>query len=279
VTGSKLLAEVDQRLARFYGNPPQVDCRDPLDVLIRTILSQNTSDLNRDRAYAALRSRFPRWEDLLSAPVEEVENAIKGAGLYRQRARRIKEVLARIAAKRGELTLDFLGKLPPEQAEKWLLSLPGVWKKTAYIVLLFCFGRRRFPVDTHIKRVTGRLGLVPPGKEPHAALAPLVPPGREIPLHLNLIRLGREICRPRLPRCELCPLADLCRYPAAKLDPRLRKFLASGGGGQVTVIYRENRAATPRTAAVDRAGLLALVARPEITKIEASTPLEAKEAE
>ena len=206
------LAEVAARLRDRFGPIQRRPGGDLLSILIGTILSQNTSDLNRDRAYSELRRRFPSWEEVLAAPVEDLEAAIRGAGLHRQRARRIKEVLTRLMEERGELSLEFLRDLPDGEAERWLLSLPGVGKKTAYIVLLFGLGRPFFPVDTHIARVTRRLGLVGPKQEPHAALAPLVPEGKELELHLHLIRLGREICRARRPRCRDCPLSDLCQY-------------------------------------------------------------------
>ncbi len=204
------LAEVARRLRRAYGTPPSPG-GDPLDILIKTILSQNTTDLNRDRAYQSLREEFPSWEEVLAAPEEELARAIRRAGLHRQRAARIKAVLAKIKEEQGRLSLDFLAGLSDEEAERWLLALPGVGKKTAYIVLLFGLRRPRFPVDTHVARVTRRLGLFSRG-EPHRALAPLVPPGKELELHLNLIRLGREVCRPRRPRCPECPLVDLCAW-------------------------------------------------------------------
>ncbi len=214
---ARFLAEIDRRLRVAFGDPPRPRY-DPVELLVRTILSQNTSDRNRDRAYARLRARFPRLEDVLSAPLEEVAAAIRPAGMHRQRAARIQEVLRRLQDERGQLSLAFLEDLPPEEAERWLLSLPGVGKKTAYIVLLFGFGHERFPVDTHIARVTRRLGLWDGRGDPHEALAPLVPRGRAYPLHLNLIRLGREYCRPRRPRCPQCPLLDLC--PSAQKEDR-----------------------------------------------------------
>lgn len=212
------MEEIDRRLREAFGEPQKPRFSDPLEVLVRTILSQNTSDRNRDQAYAALRARFPRWEDILAAPEEEVAEAIKPAGLFRQRARRIREVLSRIQKERGTLSLDFLAELSDADAEKWLLSLPGVGKKTAYVVLLFAFGREKFPVDTHIARVTKRLGLWDGRGDPHDALAPLIPAGRAYRLHLNLIRLGREICRPRKPRCTQCPLLELCQYGKRRKD-------------------------------------------------------------
>jgi endonuclease-3 len=275
MTGRELLAEVDRRLTEFYGEPHVRPCHDPLDVLIGTILSQNTSDLNRDRAHAALKEEFPRWEDVLTAPLERIEATIKGAGLYRQRAKRIKEVLARIQAERGELSLDFLADLPPEEAERWLLSLPGVGKKTAYIVLLFCFGRHRFPVDTHIRRVTTRLGLIEPGQEPHAALAELVPAGREIPLHLNLIRLGREICRPRRPRCGGCPLSDLCSWVLGKLDPKLRPLLNSPSQERLHILCKLEDGVEERE--IEAKELVRLAADPRVIWVEPVRRLEIKE--
>ncbi|MBP7726432.1 MAG: endonuclease III [Candidatus Bipolaricaulis sp.] len=206
------MAEVADRLRRRFGPVDHGDPEPPLDLLVRTILSQNTSDRNRDRAYAELRCRFPTWEDVLAAPPREVAGAIQGAGLHHQRAKRLHAVLARLRDERGTLTLDFLAQLPDEEAVQWLLSLPGVGKKTAYVVLLFGFGRSFFPVDTHISRVTKRLGLTDETGDPHDALAPLVPPGQERELHLHLIRLGREVCRPRQPRCPACPLRDVCPY-------------------------------------------------------------------
>lgn len=208
---AEVLREIDQRLKQAFGDPER-PAYDPLELLIRTILSQNTSDRNRDQAYRALRERFPQWEEILEAPVERVAETIRPAGLFRQRAQRLQEVLRRIRKERGKFALDFLAELPPEEAERWLLSLPGVGKKTAYIVLLFAFGREKFPVDTHIARVTKRLGLWDGRGDPHEALAPLVPRGRAYPLHLNLIRLGREFCRPRNPRCPACPVRELCEY-------------------------------------------------------------------
>lgn len=212
------MEEIDRRLREAFGEPQKPRFSDPLEVLVRTILSQNTSDRNRDQAYVALRKRFPRWEDILAASEEEVAEAIKPAGLFRQRARRIREVLSRIQKERGTLSLDFLAELSDADAEKWLLSLPGVGKKTAYVVLLFAFGREKFPVDTHIARVTKRLGLWDGRGDPHDALAPLIPVGHAYRLHLNLIRLGRELCRPRKPRCTQCPLLKLCQYGKRRKD-------------------------------------------------------------
>lgn len=212
MTPDKRLAEAAGRLLAHYGRAQLGPREPPLDLLVRTILSQHTSDRNRDLAYARLREGFPTWEAVLSAPTEAVADAIRGAGLHRQRGARIQEVLRRIRDGQGTLSLDFLSQLPDEEAVRWLLSLPGVGKKTAYVVLLFGFRRPFFPVDTHIARVTRRLGLWEGRGDAHDALAPLVPPGTELELHLHLIRLGRELCRPRAPRCPRCPLLDLCPH-------------------------------------------------------------------
>jgi endonuclease-3 len=206
------LAEVGKRLRRRFGPVEREDPERPLDLLVRTILSQNTSDRNRDRAYVSLRRRFPGWDDLLAAPHAEVAAAIRGAGLHHQRAKRLHTVLGRLRDERGALDLGFLARLRDDEAAAWLLSLPGVGRKTAYVVLLFGFGRPFFPVDTHIARVTARLGLTDGKGDPHDVLAPLVPPGEELELHLQLIRLGRELCRARRPRCPECPLLDLCPF-------------------------------------------------------------------
>jgi len=210
------MAEVDRLLRQFFGEPPRPRDLDPLGLLIRTILSQNTSDRNRDLAYENLRARFPAWEDLLKAEEEEVAEAIRPAGLYRERAKTIRAVLERIKRERGDFALDFLKELPPKDAEGWLLSLPGVGKKTAYVALLFGFGLEKFPVDTHIRRVTQRLDFWDGKGDPHEALAGLIPKGRAYALHLNLIALGRAVCRPRNPRCTTCPLLRLCPYGKKK---------------------------------------------------------------
>jgi endonuclease III len=188
----------------------------PVEELISTILSQNTNDANRDRAFRGLRERFPAWEDLLVAPTVVIEDAIRPAGLGPQKAPRIREVLRRIFAERGRLELDFLRRMPPSEARAWLRRLPGVGPKTAAIVLLFSLGMPAFPVDTHIFRVSGRLGLRPEKmtlEAAHELLADLIAPEEYARAHLLLIRLGREICHARKPDCPRCPLQSLCPYP------------------------------------------------------------------
>jgi endonuclease-3 len=208
--------QVHHRLLDFYGQPTWRNPLPPLDELVSTILSQNTNDLNRDRAFEALRRRFPTWEAVRDADREAVIAAIRPAGLGNQKGPRIQQVLQEITAERGALDLGFLKELPLEEARAWLMKFKGVGPKTAAIVLLFSLGRPAFPVDTHIYRVTGRLGLRPEKmtvEEAHPYLESLFPPETYYAAHLNLIRLGREVCAARKPACERCPLFRVCDYP------------------------------------------------------------------
>ncbi len=211
-------AQVHQRLLAHFGHPEWRDPLPPLDELISTILSQNTNDRNRDLAYQSLRRRFPAWEQVRDADPAEVVEAIRIAGLANQKGPRIQAVLREITAERGVLDLSFLNELPTERADAWLTHFKGVGPKTAAIVLVFSLGRPAFPVDTHVYRVSGRIGLRPQKmtvEEAHLHLAGLFTPADYGPDHLNLIRLGREICHARKPDCERCPLNDLCDYYAA----------------------------------------------------------------
>jgi endonuclease-3 len=161
----------------------------------------------------------------MDAPTDEVAEAIRTAGLANQKAPRIQEALRTIERERGELSLDFLRDMPVAEAEAWLTGIKGVGRKTAAIVLLFAMGRAAFPVDTHVHRVTGRLGLIPPGMsadKAHDWLAALGDPDTYYPMHINLIRHGRAVCRARVPQCERCPLTDLCAYYQALPDPPAR---------------------------------------------------------
>lgn len=207
--------EVHRRLAQAYGDRPRRPHLDPVSELVCTIISQNTNDTLRDRAFQRLRRRFPTWEQVRDAPVEEIAEAIRVAGLGEQKAIRIKEALLHITRERGELNLDFLKEMPVPEAKRWLTAMKGVGPKTAAIILLFSLGQPAFPVDTHVHRVTGRLGLIGPkasANDAHDALEALMPPETYYAFHLNLIRHGREVCQARRPRCEVCPLRDLCDY-------------------------------------------------------------------
>lgn len=206
---------VHERLLDTYGEPTWRNPLPPLDELISTILSQNTNDLNRDRAFVALKQRFPTWETVRDADTQEIIDVIRPAGLANQKGPRIKNILNEIEDQRGSLDLNFLGEMNVEEAREWLLQFKGVGPKTAAIVLLFSLDKPAFPVDTHIYRVTGRLGIRPQKMDPetaHQHLASLFPSETYYSAHLNIIRLGREICTARKPDCPNCPLQDLCKY-------------------------------------------------------------------
>lgn len=206
-------AEVHRRLLAHFERPEWRHPLPALDELVSTILSQNTNDRNRDAAFHALRVRFPTWEQVRDAPPEAVIAAIRSAGLANQKGPRIQAVLQQITAERGGLDLSFLHDLSPEEAHAWLTRFKGVGPKTAAIVLVFSLGMPAFPVDTHIYRVSGRLGLRPPKmtvEQAHPHLAALFLPEEYGAAHLNLIRLGREVCHARQPACARCPLREVC---------------------------------------------------------------------
>ena len=213
---------VHHRLIEFYGYPEWRNPMPPLDELVSTILSQNTNDTNRDRAYQALRRRLPTWEAVRDADPQAVIDAIRPAGLANQKGPRIQAVLHEITAERGQLNLGFLADLSADEASQWLMKFKGVGPKTTAIVLQFSLLKPAFPVDTHIYRVTGRLGLRPPRmnvEQAHIYLSQLFPPETYYSAHLNLIRLGREICQARRPNCPACPLKDDCAYYQTVYDP------------------------------------------------------------
>ncbi len=206
---------VTQTLNAVFGRPTWRQSLPAMDELIDCILSQSTTDLNRDRAFAALKARYTSWEGVMNAPLEDVIDTIRPAGLAHQKAPRIQEVLRKIYAERGEMCIDFLNDLPLEEARKWLTSFHGVGPKTAAIVLCFGFNRAAFPVDTHVHRVGQRIGFLPAkisADNAHPVMESIVPPEDHYAFHLNLIRLGREICQARRPKCEICPLTAYCDY-------------------------------------------------------------------
>lgn len=215
---AELAQEVHIRLLAFLGEPNWGPPMPPLDELVSTVLSQNTNDINRDRAYQALRQRFPSWEEVREAPEVEVVRAIQPAGLAQQKGPRIQALLREITLERGNLDLSFLGDMDLETARAWLMKFKGVGPKTAAIVLLFSLGKPAFPVDTHIYRVSGRLGLRPAkltADQAHPYLESLFPPQAYYAAHLNIIRLGRQVCQARKPSCPACPLNDICAYAHA----------------------------------------------------------------
>jgi endonuclease-3 len=185
---------------------------------VLTILSQNTSDVNRDRAWAGLRARFPTWDAVASARPGSVAAAIRVGGLANTKAPRIIAVLREIRSREGTFDLGWMREATDREVEEYLLSLPGVGPKTAACVLAFSLGRAALPVDTHVARVAVRLGFLSPrtsSASAHRILADLVPPALRVPMHVGLIRHGRGVCRAGRPRCEVCPLQELC--PTAPL--------------------------------------------------------------
>ncbi len=213
---------VHEKLLQAFGAPAWGTPLPAIDELISTILSQNTNDLNRDRAFTSLRAHFPAWEQVRDAPESDVIGAIRVSGLANQKGPRIQKVLREITDERGDLDISFLKDLPLEEARNWLTKFHGVGPKTAAIVLQFSLGRPAFPVDTHIYRVTGRIGLRPAKmsvEQAHVHLEKLFKPENYYADHLNLIRLGRQVCHPRKPDCPHCPVLKVCQYePKTKLD-------------------------------------------------------------
>ena len=214
---SRVIA-IRDRLRELYGRPEQVPHRKPVDELVRTVLSQHTNDRNRDRAFDRLVSRFPSWEAVRDAPPDEVEAAIRPGGLAAQKAPRIQAILRELG---DEIDLDWLETAPREEAMGYLLSLPGVGRKTAACVQIFTWGIPEIPVDVHVHRVGGRLGLFRPNapfEEAHDELRAITDPEDAYELHLNLIRHGRLVCRPQ-PRCEECALRRMCPWWRANRAP------------------------------------------------------------
>lgn len=214
---------VNARLKEMYGPRERYSARDPLDELILTILSQNTSDRNSGRAYRSLRAAYPTWEDVLGADVRELYEAIKSAGLGNTKAPRIQAVLHEILDRRGSFDLGFLRDLPMVEARQWLRSLPGIGPKTAACVLCFACDMPALPVDTHVHRVSQRLGLIGPkvsAESAHELLEQVVPADDVYAFHVNMILHGRQICHALRPACQRCALAELCDYFAASREPR-----------------------------------------------------------
>ena len=202
-------------LNEVYGEPTWRNPLPPVDELVSTILSQNTNDRNRDQAFYALKARFASWDEVRQAPENDIITAIRPAGLANQKGPRIKAVLNQIFSERGNLDLSFLADLPLEDARQWLLKFKGVGRKTAAIVLQFSLNRPAFPVDTHIYRVTGRLGVRPEKatlEQTHDLMEALIEPADYYAGHLNLIRLGRETCHAGKPDCTHCSVNDLCAF-------------------------------------------------------------------
>lgn len=224
----KRIEQAKQLLLKSYGHPAPRPPQDPLDQLVATILSQNTSDRNSQRAFQRLKKRFPTWESVLEARPEELARAIQCGGLAQIKAVRIREVLEAIRQREGSLSLERLRGMAVNEALAWLMELNGVGIKTACCVLLFAFGRTVMPVDTHVYRVAQRLGWLGgrvPIEQAHGELHKLIAPAERYAMHLLLIRHGREVCQALQPRCERCALRPLCPSAAA-----VRPARAAAGG-------------------------------------------------
>jgi len=216
------VARIRERLRAVYGVPLMAPHRHPIAELVLTVLSQSTNDRNRDVAYLRLRQRLASWEQVMAAPLAEVEEAIRPGGISKVKSARIQAILEAIAAHPrdpgGRLSLDWLPHVPVLEARDYLLALPGVGRKTAACVLLFAYGIREVPVDTHVSRVGTRLGLLRGGApfgQLHDQMLALTPPGQELELHVNLLRHGRRTCHARSPACGECALSRMC--PSRKL--------------------------------------------------------------
>jgi endonuclease-3 len=221
---------VRDRLREVYGIPLMRPHGDPIAELVLTVLSQSTNDRNRDVAYLRLRARFPAWEAVRDAPVPEVEEAIRPGGISKVKSVRIQAILRAMTERPGtpsrgpehsgdaecpdgELSLDWLPRVELAEARDYLTELPGVGRKTAACVLLFAYGLRDVPVDTHVSRVGARLHLLEDGapfERMHDQMLALTPPGQELELHVNLLRHGRRTCHARSPECGDCALARMC---------------------------------------------------------------------
>jgi len=225
--GARRVRALRDRLRAVYGIPSMRPHGQPVDELILTVLSQSTNDRNRDVAYLRLRRRLPTWEQVRDAPLAEVEEAIRPGGISRVKSARIQAILRALP---DPVSLDHLAARPVAEAQDELCALPGVGRKTAACVLLFSFGARDVPVDTHVSRVGTRLGLFRPGApfpELHDELLAMTPRGQELELHVNLLRHGRRTCHAQRPACgdcalrRMCPSAGTGRPPGAGLPPAI----------------------------------------------------------
>jgi endonuclease-3 len=220
VADRRTVRAIHRRLEKRFGSLAPPRSSDPLEELILTVLSQHTSDVNAVRAFGALRARFPTWDGVVRARTATVANAIRPGGLANVKAPRIQAILRAIHERGGRYDLSFLEDMSDAEARAYLSTLNGVGPKTAAIVLAFSLGRNALAVDTHVHRVARRLDLVPAqasAEKAQVMLNELVPPELRVAMHVGLIRLGREICTARRPRCPICPLNDICPTGRANL--------------------------------------------------------------
>lgn len=212
--GPRRVRAVANRLAKRFGPLERPRAVDPLDELVLTVLSQHTSDVNAGRAFDDLRRTFPLgWQQVVDAPTEAVADAIRSGGLADSKAPRIQAILREVRTREGAFDLSVLRNVSDAEARGYLMSLSGIGPKTAAVVLSFALGRDAMPVDTHVHRVTRRLGFIPATASAERAdriLHELIPDGLRTPMHVGFIRLGREVCKAPTPRCRICPLKDLC---------------------------------------------------------------------
>jgi endonuclease-3 len=209
------LRYIIQNLESAFGLPDNDEPPDALDMLIGVILSQATTNTNSHRTFAALKERFPDWQDALEASPQEIADTIRLGGLAQQKARVIKDLLHRLQETRGELSLEFLHETPLPQAAAYLRQMRGIGPKTIACTLLFAGKKDIFPLDTHIFRILRRAAFLPAkcsDAQAHAFMDALIPAGKFYSLHINLIRLGRTICAPQNPRCGRCPIVEYCDY-------------------------------------------------------------------
>ncbi len=206
---------VQLALVQHYGDLTWQPSIDPLSELVLTILSQHTSDTNRDRAFASMKARYPTWEEVVEAPTEELADAIKSGGLGNIKAPRIQGVLRQIWRERGSWDLSFLAGLPLAEAKAWLSGFNGVGPKTAACVLMFACGLPVLPVDTHVYRVSQRIGLIDArtnAEKAHDVLEAMLPPEKRYTFHINMITHGRKVCKAQRPLCEICVVREWCNY-------------------------------------------------------------------
>ena len=220
IVGEKPFKYIIQNLENTFGEPKLSPKSDLLAMLIKIILCQATTGTNSRRTFQNLKTRFKNWEEVSKADVNEIADAIRLGGLADQKAKVIKNLLYQIEERHSNLSLDFVETMSNEEARRFLQSFRGVGPKTAACTLLFASHREIFPLDTHIFRVFKRMGILPAkisDKKAHEISDKIVPEGKFYSLHVNLIRLGKEICRPRDPKCEICPLVEYCDFGLSKI--------------------------------------------------------------
>lgn len=216
---------IEGALAERYGRPRWGGPGEPLDELMLTILSQNTSDVNRDRGWRRLKERFPTWEAVADADEDALADAIAPAGLSRQKAPRMLAILRDVEQRFGALSLEALNDWTSDEVRDFLTAYPGIGPKTAACVLMFAMGRPVMPVDTHVHRIAGRLALIPERasfEEAHRTLERATPPELVYPFHIEMIRHGRALCRPTNPKCGACPVRGECRFYDTVVEPSQR---------------------------------------------------------